>query len=59
MGILPAQTWTGKMPIPQEFQIKLHIALGSFVQTVLFADFGRFAPKISNSSAGTLLARAL
>ena len=27
VGILPAQIRTGKMPIPQDFQIKLHIAL--------------------------------
>ena len=29
VGILPAQIRTGKMPIPQDFQIKLHIAFYS------------------------------
>jgi acylphosphatase len=29
VGILPARIWAGKLPTPQDFQLKLHIAFNS------------------------------
>ena len=41
VGILPAQIWAGKMPTPQDFQLKLHTAFPTCCLKLLevcFAD---------------------
>ena len=48
VGILPAQIRTGKMPIPQDFQIKLHIVLLRKIAIEMILAESRTTIKISN-----------